>query len=81
MITIYSQLSQYVICFDCSQPGWQTQTIVQYPLVNQNVGACLFNSTGCKYNQFSSGGQCYNCEDVMPGCAICNNASACIMCN
>jgi hypothetical protein len=52
LISIYSMLDPYQVCFKCGVEGWTTETILDYPDFDYKIGACLPNSTGCRYNQF-----------------------------
>jgi hypothetical protein len=81
LISIYSMFDPYQVCFKCGVEGWTTETILDYPDLDYKIGACLPNSTGCRYNQFydATSSSCQKCSDRFPNCAACN-LTHCLLC-
>jgi len=81
LVSIFSYLQEYQVCYECGVEGWTTEAIVDYPSLGYKIGACLPNSTNCKYTQFFNPftSSCDSCNEKYPNCAACNSTQ-CLLC-
>lgn len=79
--TIFSALEKYILCYDCSVDGYETESPLKISGVQITLGVCLKGGNKCKYYQYfdESSNKCKSCSDKFPNCASCN-ANSCLMC-